>query len=82
MNAKRTVKDKLEEYGIQTLARGQVMAMRGKALLRGEAGQGTAEYAILVGVLVVLAIAAIVIFKPQLQHLWDAINSAMDELNK
>ena len=36
-------------------------------------GQGTTEYAILVGVLVVIAIAAIVIFKPKIQDLWDAI---------
>lgn len=43
-------------------------------------GQGTTEYAILVGVLVVIAILAIVIFKPKLQELWDAISSGINSL--
>ena len=33
-------------------------------------GQGTTEYAILVGVLVVIAIIAITLFRPKLQELW------------
>lgn len=36
-------------------------------------GQGTTEYAILVGVLVVIAIVAITLFRPKIQELWDAI---------
>ena len=43
-------------------------------------GQGTTEYAILVGVLVVIAILAIVIFKPKLQQLWNAISDNMQKL--
>lgn len=43
-------------------------------------GQGTTEYAILVGVLVVIAILAIVIFKPKLQELWDAISDGINSL--
>ena len=39
-------------------------------LRRGEDGQGTTEYAILVGVLVVIAIIAITVFRPKLQELW------------
>lgn len=42
-------------------------------LRHGEDGQGTTEYAILVGVLVVIAIIAITVFRPKLQELWDAI---------
>ena len=38
-----------------------------------EDGQGTTEYAILVGVLVVIAIIAITVFRPKLQELWNAI---------
>ena len=38
-------------------------------------GQGTTEYAILVGVLVVIAIIAITLFRPKLQELWAAIAS-------
>ena len=45
-----------------------------------KSGQGTTEYAILVGVLVVIAILAIVVFKPKLQGLWDAITSGMESL--
>lgn len=37
--------------------------------LKDESGQGTTEYAILVGVLVVIAIIAIAIFKPKLEEL-------------
>jgi len=47
---------------------------------RGELGQGTTEYAILVGVLVVIAIVAIIAFKDKLQQLWDAIASGINSL--
>lgn len=43
-------------------------------------GQGTTEYAILVGVLVVIAIIAITLFRPKLQELWDAIASGINGL--
>jgi Flp pilus assembly pilin Flp len=43
-------------------------------------GQGTTEYAILVGVLVVIAIIAITIFRPKIQELWDAISSGINSL--
>ena len=49
-------------------------------LMRSTKGQGTTEYAILVGVLVVIAILAIVVFRPKLQELWDAISSGMEKL--
>ena len=49
-------------------------------LRRGETGQGTTEYAILVGVLVVIAIIAITVFRPKLQELWDAIASGINGL--
>lgn len=44
-------------------------------------GQGTTEYAILVGVLVVIAIIAIIAFRPSLQALWDSIQSGMQSLS-
>jgi Flp pilus assembly pilin Flp len=47
---------------------------------RGERGQGTTEYAILVGVLVVIAIIAIVAFRGKVQELWNAIVSGMNSL--
>ena len=43
-------------------------------------GQGTTEYAILVGVLVVIAILAITMFRPKIQQLWDAIANGINGL--
>ena len=43
-------------------------------------GQGTTEYAVLVGVLVVIAIAAIALFRPKLQELWTAIAEGINSL--
>lgn len=43
-------------------------------------GQGTTEYAILVGVLVVIAILAITLFRPKIQELWDAITNGINGL--
>lgn len=50
------------------------------ALLRDRCGQGTTEYAILVGVLVVIAIVAIVTFKDKVSQLWDAIATGINSL--
>lgn len=51
-----------------------------RSLLRDESGQGTTEYAILVGVLVVMAILSIVTFRGRVQELWDAIASGIGSL--
>lgn len=48
--------------------------------LKDVKGQGTTEYAILVGVLVVIACLAIAVFKPKIQELWDAISSGINGL--
>ena len=45
-----------------------------------ESGQGTTEYAILVGVLAVIAILAITMFRPKIQELWDAIANGINGL--
>ena len=49
-------------------------------IARSTTGQGTTEYAILVGVLVVIAILAITLFRPKIQELWDAIASGINGL--
>lgn len=49
-------------------------------MLREERGQGTTEYAILVGVLVVIAILAIIAFRGKVQELWTAIVNGMNAL--
>ena len=54
--------------------------VRVRACYRSQAGQGTTEYAILVGVLVVIAILAIMIFRPKLQELWNAIAEGINGL--
>lgn len=53
---------------------------RVRRALDREDGQGTTEYAILVGVLVVIAIIAITVFRPKLQELWDAIAEGINGL--
>lgn len=47
---------------------------------RDEAGQGTTEYAILVGVLAVIAMIAIAAFKDKISELWDAISDGVNGL--
>ena len=49
-------------------------------LKEDESGQGTTEYAILVGVLVVIAIVAIIAFKGKVSELWEAITSGINSL--
>ncbi len=49
-------------------------------LVRSTKGQGTTEYAILVGVLVVIAILAITVFRPRLEALWSAISDGINSL--
>lgn len=53
-------------------------ALRGAAA--EEEGQGTTEYAILVGVLVVIAIAAIIAFRGNVQTLWTSIQDSINGL--
>ena len=47
---------------------------------REELAQGTTEYAILVGVLVVIAIVAIIAFRDKVSELWEAISSGINSL--
>ena len=60
--------------------RAAIVRQRAKELLQEESAQGTTEYAILVGVLVVIAIIAIVAFKGKVQDLWNAISEGINSL--
>lgn len=51
-----------------------------KRFIAEEAGQGTTEYAILVGVLVVIAIIAVLAFKDKIQEMWTAISDGINSL--
>ena len=63
------------------LSRGLAKASCAKWRLRnGEGGQGTTEYAVLVGVIVVIAIVAIPQFTDKIQTLWDAISDGINDL--
>jgi len=59
---------------------GAWFATRAATMARSTKGQGTTEYAILVGVLVVIAILAIMVFRPKLQELWNAIADGINGL--
>ena len=50
------------------------------ATLADRGGQGTTEYAILVGVLVVIAIVSILAFRDRVSELWDAIANGINSL--
>lgn len=65
--------ERLETLATRAFARASMKVRQVK-------GQGTTEYAILVGVLVVIAILAITIFRPKIQELWDAIASGINGL--
>lgn len=53
---------------------------RVRRVMGDEGGQGTTEYAILVGVLVVIAIMAIVAFRDRVSSLWQAIADGINSL--
>ena len=66
-------KEKFKKGYVDTLSSARLVALK-------KEGQGTTEYAILVGVLVVIAIIAITLFRPKIQELWDAIAAGINGL--
>ena len=62
------------------LALARLYGVSAEELLREESAQGTTAYAILVGVLVVIAIIAIVAIKGKVQDLWSAISEGINSL--
>ena len=74
------MQDVIRGWCVDAYLRMRRFSAKAARALKGESGQGTTEYAILVGVLVVIAIAAISLFKPKLEELWNAIVAGMDSL--
>ncbi len=62
------------------LAAGGRLRCGARTALAETSGQGTTEYAILVGVLVLMAIVAVVAFRGKLQELWTAITDGINSL--
>ena len=56
------------------------VSIRTGRLIEDESGQGTTEYAILVGVLVVIAILAILAFREKVGELWNVIVEGINSL--
>lgn len=77
MNTMTDVAGKVQSW---TFCRAIRARQHAKELLQEESAQGTTEYAILVGVLVVIAIIAIVAFKGKVQDLWNAISEGINSL--
>lgn len=70
----------LEKLNQKIIEKGCSGEMKFRNLLSDERGQGTVEYAILVGILVVIAILAITIFRPKIEELWNAIAEGINGL--
>ena len=71
------------DFGLRQLRMGEMCiecGVRVRSILRRENGQGTTEYAILVGVLVLIAIVAVTAFKGRLQELWSSIADGINGL--
>ncbi len=80
---KRKVTERFEAAAARLAgARCLVRAGLGRAarIVREERAQGTTEYAILVGVLVVIAIIAIIAFRDRVSELWTAIADGINKL--
>lgn len=67
------------KYGCMALRAKRAASRIREAVLEDRA-QGTTEYAILVGVLVVIAIIAIIAFRDKVSELWDAISNGINSL--
>ncbi|WP_028263319.1 hypothetical protein [Atopobium fossor] len=71
----------MQAYMLTMLTHGYARMLQVLAKIHEEKdAQGTTEYAILVGVLVVIAIVAILSFKDKVTQLWDAIAQGINSL--
>lgn len=74
------LKKKIKQHKVRAINVINKKLIELKQKINNESGQGTTEYAILVGVLVVIAILAIVVFRPKLEELWNSIAEGINGL--
>jgi Flp pilus assembly pilin Flp len=65
---------------INAITQGACARLSARLCCLREEGQGTTEYAILVGVLAVIAMVAIIAFKDKVSELWNAIKDGINGL--
>lgn len=76
----RTKKQPFAGVSCRLLAVGKAPGSFFRRMYADQRGQGTTEYAILVGVLVVIAIIAVIAFRDNLQSLWESITEGINSL--
>ena len=76
----RSISQRMREGAVRLYSWLMVQLKSLQSVYASDSGQGTTEYAILVGVLVVIAILAIMVFRPKLQELWNAIAEGINGL--
>ena len=70
----------IDRLGIGASCALRRVRVRARCLARETRGQGTTEDAILVGVLVLMAIVAVMAFRGRLQELWTSITDGINSL--
>lgn len=72
------------QFEVQTMSKIMTLPTKMICLIKhlksDRRGQGTTEYAILVGVLVVIAVIAVIAFRDNLQSLWESISESINSL--
>jgi len=54
--------------------------MKVKALLKSTKGQGMIEYAVIIGVVIVMAVALVIIFGGQIEALFNSVTAALSAI--
>ena len=74
------IREKFDDAARAACAKAAALKARARTIARDERGQGTAEYAILIGVIVIIAVVAVLLFGDKLAQMWNAANGQMDNV--
>lgn len=80
MKALRKAVDRVRGAKARAVCVARARAAQAAHIVCEESAQGTTEYAILVGVLVVIAILAIITFRERVSELWGEISDGINSL--